>query len=62
MLKHKHTWCSEGQAVVKATRFGGYKEVAEDTYSDEEGEEDHRCDGQTDESADAEEEERGEEC
>lgn len=48
------TWCSEGQAVIQATGFGGDEEVAEDTYSDEEGKQDHRCNGQTNQSTDAE--------
>lgn len=53
------TWCSEWQAVVKATGLGGDEEVAEDTDCDEEGQENHRCYGQTYQSPNTGEEGKG---
>lgn len=49
----EHTWRSEGQAVVRPAGFGGEKKITKHTDGDEKGEEDHRCDGQTDQSPNA---------
>lgn len=54
ILLYTLTWHSEGQAIVKTTGFGGDEEITKDTYGDEEGKEDHGCNGQTNQSADTE--------
>lgn len=45
------TWCSERQPVVQASGFGGNKQIAEDTQSDDEGQENHCCYRETHESS-----------
>lgn len=51
--EHGLTWHSEGQAIIRVAGFGGDKEVTKDTHCDEEGEQDHGCNGQTNQSAKA---------
>lgn len=51
--KHGLTWHSEGQAIIRVAGFGGHKEVTKDAHCDEEGEQDHGCNGQTNQSAEA---------
>lgn len=51
--EHGLTWHSEGQAIIRVAGFGGDKEVTKDTHCDEEGEQDHGCNGQTNQSAEA---------
>lgn len=37
------TWCPERQPVVQTSGFGGDEQIAEDTQSDDEGQENNSC-------------------
>lgn len=50
------TWHTKVEAVVSATGFGHDKEVAEDTHSDDEDQQDHSSYGETNQSSKTEEE------
>lgn len=49
------TWHTKVEAVVPATGFGDDEEVAENTHSDDEDQQDHSCYGETNQSSKTEE-------